>query len=676
MSAKSKNRIRRRSGQALALLALAASTPRGWAQYTPPNATEPQWWDLNLSQSYLKVDAEGERESYSAKGSPATKNESTHLAPTVGLGFNGYAYHPDLFSYTLLAEPGFSWQQQGPPGGRMSQSYDYLLNGNGTATVLQQKPYATTFTMDRSHEIYDYDFFNSEIVDRQAWGVRSGYREGAVPFTVAFDQSHQDSSGLSLNSTLDQINLNVHARNERRREDATDLTYQFGQYDQVSMATAANYESLSDFNYATLTDVEHYRKSDLNSSVTFNEFNANGADSASLNSALDYSLELTPHLRNFYDYSLSLNTGNGDFQQHSLRAGLQHQLYESLNSTFDVHGAWADSSSPGASLQSLATGATLAEGYSKRLAEWGHLSVNGAISYDHTGQSSSGASLVVPNESHTLTTGTWVPLGQPNVLAILSVTTDPAHGSLPLVENVDYYVNRAVNPWLIEISPASVIIHSGDAVVATYTVEPNPSGNYSTINDQFQVRLELFENLLGLYVRYDNSDNTASSSEFVLENVTELQAGADLHWHGLRLDANYTDRKSSLNNYNSFSLSEGYTLLSSAHHTADINLRQQWSSYPNATTDTGTNQSQSETYYSFTLRYVWHPTGRLNWSTDAGYEQQRGYGLDENLMVARSNVSWHIGKLDLNLGYEYQNQEYTGETRDRNFFFLRMRRDF
>ncbi len=677
MSPRIKHRIRRQSGPALALVALAAGASRGWTQYTPPGATEPQWADLSLSQAYLKVDSEAEHETYGSKGGPQTKNQTVYVAPTLGLGFHGYVYHPDLLDYSLLAEPGFAWQQQGTPGSTMSQSYDYLANGNGSATILQAKPYATTFSFNRSHEIYDYDFFNSEVVDLQSWGVRTGYRECAVPFTVAFNQSHQNASGLTMDSAQDQTTVNAHARNERKKEDVTDLTYQFGQYAQTTSDGLTTYRDTSGFNYAMLTDTEHFRKSELNSSLTFNQYGASGSDSDSLNGSLDYSLALTPHLRNFYDYTFTEDTGGGaNYQQHFVRAGLQHQLYESLNSSFDVHGAWSDSSSPDASQQSLTEGGTVNESYSKRLGTWGHLSLSGSVSYDRTGQSSSGSVLAIQNEAHTLTSGQWVPLGQPNVLAITGVTTSAALGNRPLTENTDYYVNRSVNPWLIEISPASIIITSGAGVLVTYEVAPNPSGDYSTVADQVQLRLDLFDNLVGLYARYDNTENSSSAADFVLENVSEFQAGTDFRWRGVRLSANYTDRQSSLNNYNSFSTAEGYTLLSSARDSAGIDFRQQWSSYPNSGGAGSTNQSQSATYYSYTVRYDFHPGGRFKWSSEAGYEQQRGYGLDENLIVARSSLTWRVGKLDMNLGYEYQEQTYTAEMRERNFFYLRMRRNF
>jgi hypothetical protein len=46
------------------------------------------------------------------------------------------------------------------------------------------------------------------------------------------------------------------------------------------------------------------------------------------------------------------------------------------------------------------------------------------------------------------------------------------------------------------------------------------------------------------------------------------------------------------------------------------------------------------------------------------------------LFVARTYLKWLVGKLDIHFGYEYQNQQYTAQKRDRNFVFVRMTRSF
>jgi hypothetical protein len=664
---------RRPTGPALVLLALAAGAARVEAQYIPPREIEPKWLDLRLTQSYLKVDAEGEEVNLSGRNSAPTKNQSLYLAPTLGADMQGFVYHPDLLGFNLALEPGYTWQQQGPPGGSTSQSSGYLINGTGNFDLLAAKPYTVSGLFGRSHDIFNYDFFNSQVVDQQSWGIRSGYREGAVPFSISFSQSDQQASGGLQNSDVHQSNVSAHARNERRQGDVTDFTFQFGQYNQTTYDSVSAYTTDSEYSYATLTEAERLGRGDLNATLTMNQYGADGSDSLSLSGNAEYALELTPRLRNSYDYSVNTSTSGGsDYQQHYFRAGLQHQLYESLASSGDLHGAWSDSSSPGSDLQSYATGVSLTENYSKRLGQWGHLGLTAGGGYDRTTQSSSGASLTVQNESHTLNAGQWVPLMQPNIIAIGSVVTSPLLGSRPLTENVDYYVNRAANPWLISLDPASIIITSGAGVVVTYEVQPNPSGDFSTRSEQFQVRLDLLDNRLGLYTRYSTTDNQASSPAFVLDNYAELAAGADLQWWRLQFDATYTDRHSSLIDYLSYTTAESWRVTSTARHSASINLSQQWSSYPG----NGTNAAQAGHFYSYTARYDYHPGDRFKWNVEAGLEAQNGFGVAETFLVLRSNLGWHVGKLELNLGYDYQHQEYTAETRERNFLSLRMKRTF
>ena len=144
-------------------------------------------------------------------------------------------------------------------------------------------------------------------------------------------------------------------------------------------------------------------------------------------------------------------------------------------------------------------------------------------------------------------------------------------------------------------------------------------------------------------------------------------------WRKLRLDARYTDRQSSIFSYKSVTLSEGYNLLTTLKHSAGLDFHQQWTSFSSSG---GTGSTRDMTYYSFTGHYEWHPFAGFNWRNETGYELQRGAGSDRDYIVARSYLSWLVGKLDFRLGYEFENQKYIAETRDRHFVFLRMRRNF
>jgi len=675
------SRRAKRSGRlplAITSVVLAVGASRAWGQsiYLAKDQTE-----LTAPRlKYISMDAEFEDVSYKPKnGGGATDTQSIYLSPAVGIGWDYFIYHPDLLTFSLLAEPGYSWQHY-TFAGATSQQNELVVNGNFNATLLQLKPYATTFTYSRGHDETQYNFYSSVTQDYQNWGVNSGYRDGPVPVTISFQQSDLDSSGLSLNTTSQQSTLNLHAQNTRHNEDVTDLSYQFCQYDSSSTYAMQNFGQSTTTHYLTLTDLENFGKNSLSSSLIYNQQEFQGVPSDSLNASLDLEVVHTPHLRSFYDYSFQRYTTEGFESINQLaRVGLRHQLYDSLSSTIDVHGALANNSSPGATLDQQSAGTTASVDYSKRLGDWGHLSVSDSGGYDLTHQVSSGTELAINNESHTVPPTGLFFLNQPLDLSVQSVTYYNGSATIVLVRGTapagDYDVIATTDPWQLRIystGPNHINLAGSPVVQVNYTIQPTPTGSYTVVNDQFQARLDFWNQRAGVYARYNYTGNHADSPAFVLDNVSEYQVGADVSWKGLRADANYTDHHSSFYSYQSVTLSEGYSLTTSARSSAGIDLREQWNVYGGSLT----NSSPDVTYYSVTAHYDWHPISGLSWHNEAGYEQQRGAGEDQNLIVARSYLTWFVGKLDFRLGYEFQNQQYPAETDSRNYVFLRMRRNF
>ena len=113
----------------------------------------------------------------------------------------------------------------------------------------------------------------------------------------------------------------------------------------------------------------------------------------------------------------------------------------------------------------------------------------------------------------------------------------------------------------------------------------------------------------------------------------------------------------------------------SSRSTVGINLNQQWSVYPSAGGSV-TNETQNLAFYSYMLHYDWHPLGRFNVNAEAGLQQQRGGLNDQDLFAARVYLDCFISKLEFHLGYQHEYQEFRDEKRDRDYVFLRMRRNF
>jgi len=660
----------------IALAVLATGACRAWGQnYYAIEDTEPP---LTIPQlKYIDTDVELQHDTYSQKNGVGNSYYNwIYVAPTVGISWDYFLFHPDLFSFNTLFEPGLNWQQNNN-NGATSKETAWLLDGKFEGLLLREKPYMTRFSYEKSHNTYNYSFFNSATLDTEIYGVSTGYRTGPVPFTVDYSHSHEYSDGLNYNTTSDSDTVSFNAQNARYNDNLTVFSYQFNDFSSSSASpgTASapqNFTSSSTLQHITLTDAENFQRSSLNSSLYYDHVDNDSAASDNLNTTLAYDLQHTEHLRSFYDYQFSYYSSQGsDSRGSSARAGLQHQLYESLTSSIDVHGATADTTSSSSSVNTYSAGTTGTLGYNKRLSSWGHLSISDTTGYNWTWQDTSGNEQLIANESHTVNPSGIILLDQPNDIQWVSLT-GPS-GTPVYIEGQDYTLDTTANPWQIRIintGPNNIL--PGQTVYANYYIQPSPTGSYGTFNDYVEIRLDFWQNHAGLFFRYTTSDNQTATPGLVLNNFNEIQTGGDVNWRNLRLAATYTDRNSTYNSYKSLTTSEGYTLLASAHNSASLNFNQQWSTYPG----NGTNSSQQAEFYSWTGRDDWRPVSGFSWSFEGGYEQQHGDGLDNNFIVARSYIDWNIGKLDVKLGYEFQNQEYTAETRQRNFAYLRVRRSF
>jgi hypothetical protein len=411
----------------------------------------------------------------------------------------------------------------------------------------------------------------------------------------------------------------------------------------------------------------------LKSQLLFYDLESGSASSSDLSATLNYNLEHNPQLHSFEDLSFSYFTGDGfDSVQTYGTAGISHRLYDSLTSGLELHGSTLNSSSGSERLDAISGGPGASIDYSKRLGDWGRLSFGNNVSYTVTDQQSSGSEVPISNESHTVPANGLVRLNQPRAIAVESVT-DANHN--PLLLGLDYNILKTTDPWQIEIlSFGPNHIQPGAIILVTYTVQSNPSGAYSVFANQSQISLRFWREMANVFLRYYFNDNQASSPEFLLQNDEELQVGAEFNWRGLALHGDYTDHHSTLYDFHGYNLSENYSMNFFSHSTLGIDLLQQWLDF--SSTGTSDNQTQHLTFYSFMLHYQWQPATRLNFSAEAGYRRQRGFGFDQDLFAARAYMNWVLGKLELHLGYEHENQELTRERKDRDFAFLRMKRSF
>jgi len=655
-------------------LLVAAGATRLAAQFLPwAAAGDDEASPFGLRMEYVKLDVEGQNSTYRIVGGTTRDWNQVTLMPAVGVKWDYYVYNPYLLKYSVVFEPGYYWQR-GNAAGQPMLTREWMLNGRALAAFLAAKPYATTFSLGRSHQQVQSDFFTAQTVDQQTWSVHSGYVAGAVPVTVGVEHSHEDRDSGNQVFVTDQLRVTFHAVNDRKNQDSTVLDYQYNRYDNRSSSGAASYDSESSSHHALVTDREIFHDASLYSSLNLNTLETAGASATSVNAATNYNRDLAPNLHTTATYTLGASSGSGYHTvQHYVIAALNHQLYESLGSHLDVHGLEADSRSSGATLDSTTYGVTGTFTYTKRLGQWGSLSANTSESFDLTDQRSAGGELVIPSESYTIPAAgpMIIRLRSPRVVSITSITKN----NVPLDPD-EWRALVGSDPWQVQfLGGGAHAVTSGDTVVITYIVQPNPTGTYTTTNFVGGFMVRFWHDQLGVRLNYQSTTNHTSTSGFVLQDLTQYQVGTDANWHGLRGDASYTHVRSTLYSFQNRSLSESYSVPFSSSSTLGLTFNQQWINYPAGSGDSA-QRAEDLSYYNYLLHYDWHPGGGLSVHVEGGLQQQRGTLEDQNLLAARVHLAWVRGKLEVHCGFDHENLEYVNDVYGRNFVFLRMRRNF
>src|SRR6185436_4322388 len=97
------------------VLGWVSIVPSAQAQYRYDLLEQPEQ-TLGLPRlQYLKLDVEAEKSSQTSHLGAKSEYERLYLAPAIGIRYDNNIYHPDLLNFSILAEPGYSWQQSGQP---------------------------------------------------------------------------------------------------------------------------------------------------------------------------------------------------------------------------------------------------------------------------------------------------------------------------------------------------------------------------------------------------------------------------------------------------------------------------------------------------------------------------------------------------------------------------------
>lgn len=633
-----------------------------------------RWMRLKISDVNVGLQVENEMETRRTKSSPDEISvDRLYVAPTLGLDMVGSVYHPNLLQYTFGTETGFGWQEldtRGPAAAAFTgtrQEQGLLQQYNGQFTFLPQKPYTTTLFVNKASSFREVDFFNRITVDSQGYGGYAGYSRGPVPFTISAVHQEEVERGLQRNLSTKEDTLSLNARHERSPGGTTTLSYTLNQFNRqqpsVPTDTGLNH-TVSLFDNSVLGKNDRLG---FSTSLFYNRLNRLVLPSSSFSAQESVVLKHTKTLESQYTYSFDTrSSGAVDTGNQRGRALLRHHLYDSLVSSVDFEAQNFESQSSETSLASKGYGFGWSENYTKRLGSWGRLGLGYSWRGSQEDRESTGRFQQILNEQHALSDRVITFLAQPLVIRSSIRVTDPS-GTTIYQELLDYLIIEQGSLTEIKRVPGTTRILDGGAVAVDYRVVASPTTSFSTFANQAQIRLDLFNRLLGVYGRVNLVDHDGGET-VILQEIADKVAGVDVTWRWLHAGSEYEIFDSNLAPFNSLRVFETLTFEPAGSATLNFDFGQSHQLFR----DTGVSQMS----YHFIGRFKWRITYGLSYELEGGVRIIEGRGLDQQLTTIRTGLDFSYGKLTASLGYEFQDEVYIGELRQRQFMFLRVKRSF
>ncbi|MDR3378033.1 MAG: hypothetical protein P4M10_05060 [Verrucomicrobiae bacterium] len=654
----------------------------GVAQRLAPwaRAEDPAWFKLDgMPEPSVGLEVDGSEETTRISGVNSVY-DTLFITPTVGLKGSGSVYHPNLLAFDFDGQLGWGLNQMSTtsPGYKQSiNEYDVLDRYLVEVNLLQEKPLNASFFASQDHTYRDYGSFDTFTVDRTEYGGRINWNSGNFSVNTDFGYRDESDTGLVDSSEVQETYFNFLGINKRKSGQTT-VTARWDLFDNILNVGSVTSQSES----VGIADSETFGSREqitAATGVSYGHAEYAGQLTDTLNATENVNANLAPNLDSFLIFDFQhdqLHPSSESYLQSS--CGLRHQLYESLTSTFDVHGSYQDNSAGGSSGTSDLYGVGLSENYVKRLQSWGHLSIGGSIVGDQQDDSSTGGTVSSIDEAHRLylpTSAQYRPvyLNHPEVIAgTIQVT---ANNQL-LVEGTDYDVVSSGDLTEIRlIVPASshlqTLLGTSDNLSVSVSYESNSGLNasYESLTSNFEIRLDLFGQF-GIYGRVNWQDNNAPST-VLTQTLTDLVSGVDYKWRWLRTGAEYEDYDSNFSKYDALRFFQSMDFSLERRSTLGINLNETYYHYP---------ASGDQTVYQFVTRYSVQLWSGLSCYVQGGAALENVYGTKQVNGSAQTGFNWMYGKLSVRAGYEFNTQSTTtgefSEDWEKNRIFAYLKRTF
>jgi hypothetical protein len=544
----------------------AESTEGGMAWWSPANLLPtdtkldnassriflPGTWTGDLDLAY-----DSYRQRTQIEGIPDSSLDGRLATTGVTVRNQGFAIlDPRLLTGSLGLRFGVEKNWQEAFGARTTE-HGKLIGYDLESLFLQEKPYNGTFLANQSQNVFSRSFGGTTRTENRSASLIFHWREDSVlrekeilPYfnaNLEVRQEHLKERTANAGQTFDRdehrdlVRLNGH--NGWTTADL-DFSFEGIRLDNIVYPAGSYRSETANVDYSLDFGPGLNRRWDNH--VTYSSRKGTSEDLTLLTLGERLNIDHYDNLSSNYYYDFtSQQVLQGSATSNSLGAGLNHRLYQNLNSSVGVSGARL--TLPTGDIDTAAVQAAF--DYNHAVPLGGNLSTwfAGAVAFTENKLQSSvvpvvDASYIVPPQ---LGAGTSILLADRNIVTDTIVVVDVKGGSrITTVEGVDYTVLVEGDQTRILPQPTSAIIVPGDLLEISYVFNVDPSSKFRT--DSRSVGLDLDWRWIAFSVAHEETLQTplaGTDSSFLSDrrrDSAKMQLRGD--WDALsgRADAGVT----------------------------------------------------------------------------------------------------------------------------------------
>lgn len=595
--------------------------------------------------------------------------------------FRGYVYHPRFLDFRGSITLGWIKQIVDRSGislydedNRNLDSSTALYGYDLYLQILKEHPLSFALHADRRRDVIRQLFTDRFLMESEGYGASAHWKKQPLPMDLAV--SHRKVKETGFQSYTESLirTLEYNIRNDYGRRSHTELRYRYQDYEQrfrlntrrIDIDNKSEYRS-HDFNLLNTLYLNEALTSYLSSNIRFyKQSGTNEFDTFSWQERLF--LRHAPRLRSYYMANFMRNElRNATVDSLSAEAGIEYQLFRSLDLHFDLHGRRTDYES----ITDTERGFTGRIGYRKETPA-GLLTAGYSRTLDWIDREGEGGRRTIVNEALELRFDRTVYLDEPSVRRSSIEVTDAA-GVIVYTEGFDYEIDRRGNRTGLRLLPGG-LISEGDTVLVDYEVEFTSDLNYLSDDQQFNVRHDFEKYLPGLSLYYRWHDLAArgvsSRNDQSILEYTDWLTGFAYTWRWLTWREEYEVYDSNFTRYKQIlSQLEGSHRISRA-------MQLGWNvGVLNVDYDDDSLEDEDYTKAIFAGANM-HGAFRTNGYYDFEVRARDEEGiLEETLFGVLAKIGWRWRKIRLEAGARYEQLDRFESERENVHVFLQLARE-